>query len=54
MSKKSLTVLVVGLAASSGAGYLEGWGLDEALDGWTQRLGLAFSDDCQELSLIHI
>ena len=48
MSKRSLTVLVVGLAASSGAGYLEGWGLDEALDGWTQRLGLAFSDDCQE------
>lgn len=35
------------VALSTTHAYLD-WAFDEALGGWTQKLGLTFSDDCQE------
>ena len=39
-------VLLLALAAPASCAYLDDWGLG----GWTDRLGLSFSDDCQENS----
>jgi hypothetical protein len=41
---RALALLLVLLLAFSSAQYLD----DDWLGGWTQRLGLSFSDDCQE------